>query len=256
MFSIQISKPHIFLIAWFFAAIFFGNASASLAADAAKPKEVSVLHMSSNFLGNVTFTLGDAATSIYMEKLGIEAFGGGDKMSQILIMNHRDKTFLQEPRSEWAKRAAKYKAKTKKDPFHKGYKLSKGSKAKVCGLNCTFYEVKAIKLDGSLEEQSNKKQIWLCDALQNSKGVSKQFAMEILRVFAQMEELPASLDGVLVRLKVDKGHKMVNMLDTYKVEKVKKAVELKVPKGYHRVKDEVALLWGDESSSADMFGSP
>lgn len=256
MFSIRFSKPYLCLSSWLIAALLFANSPDCLAAGAAKSKEVSVLHMSSNFLGNVTFTLGDAATSVYMEKLGIEAFGGGDKMSQILIMNHRDKTYLQEPRTEWAKRAAKYKAKTKKDPFHKGYKLSKGSKAKVSGLDCTFYEVKAVKLDGSLEEQSNKKQIWLCSTLQGSKGVSKQFAMEILRVFAQMEELPATLDGVLVRLKVDRGHKMVNMLDTYKVEKIKKSVDLKVPKGYHKVKDEVALLWGDESSSADMFGSP
>lgn len=256
MFSIRSSKLQLCLILCFNALMVSGGCPAGRAADTAKPKEVAVLHMSSTFLGNVTFTLGDPVTSIYMEKLGIEAFGGGDNMSQILIMNHRDKTFLQEPRSEWGKRAAKYKAKAKKDLNHKGFKLSKGSKAKVCGLNCTFYEVKAVKLDGTLEEQYSKKQIWLCETLHASKGVSKQFAMEILRVFAQIEELPASLKGVLVRLKVDKGQKMVSMLDTYKVEKVMKTVEMKVPKGYHRVKDEVALLWGDESGSADMFGSP
>jgi len=224
-------------------------------ADAPKPKDVWVLHMSSNFLGNVTFTLSETATSIYMEKLGIEAFGD-DKINQILIMNHRDKAYLQEPRSQWAKRAEKYKAKAKKDPDHKGFKLSKPSKAKVCGYNCNFFELKAIKKDGTLEEQAQKKQIWVCESLEGTKGVAKQFAMEILRVFAQLEELPGALAGVLVRLKVDRGRKMVTMLDTNKIEKVKKVVDMKVPKGYRRVKDEVALLWGDDSSTSDMFGSP
>lgn len=225
----------------------------SFAVEKLKPGEIWVLHMSSNFLGNVRFNLGDTATSIYMEKLGIEAFGD-EKMTQILICNHRDKTYLQEPRSEWKKRAAKYQQKSKKANV-KGFKISKGKKAKICGFNCLFYEVNAIRADGSIEPQSMKKQLWVCDELETGKGVAKQFAMEILRVFAQLDETP-NTGGVLMRLKADKSQKLVTMLDTYKVEKVKKSLELKIPKGYHRVKDEVALLWGDDSSNGDMFGAP
>lgn len=219
-----------------------------------KPGEIWTLHMSSNFLGNVAFNLSPTTTSIYMEKLGIEAFGD-EKMTEILILNHRDKTFLQEPRSEWKKRAAKYQAKTKKDTMYKGFKVSKGKNVKVCGLNCSFFELNAIKKDGTIEPQISKKQVWVCNELESGKGVSKQFAMEILRVFAQLESIP-STGGVLMRFKTDKSGKLVTMLDTYKVEKVKKTLQLKVPKGYHRVKDEVSLLWGDESGSGDMFGSP
>ncbi len=179
-----------------------------------KPGEIWILHMSSNFLGNVAFNLSPTTTSIFMEKLGIEAFGD-EKMTEILILNHRDKTYLQEPRSEWKKRAAKYQAKAKKDTLYKGYKVSKGKNVKICGLNCSFFELNAIKKDGKIEPQANKKQLWVCDELESGKGVSKQFAMEILRVFAQLEAIP-STGGVLMRFKADKSGKLVTMLDTYK----------------------------------------
>lgn len=231
-----------------------GSAPPSQAGNKLKPGEVWVLHMSSNFLGNVTFNLSDATTSIYMEKLGLEAFGD-EKMTQILICNHRDKTYLQEPRSEWEKRANKYKSKNKKTTSYSGYKVSKPKPAKVCGLNCSFVEVNAIRKDGTIEPQDQKKQIWVTQELETGKGVAKQFAMEILRVFAQLEETPKT-GGVLLRLKADKSRKLVTMLDTYKIEKVKKSLEVKIPKGYQRVKDEVALLWGDDSTTGDMFGSP
>lgn len=234
--------------------VLVGCAAPSRAGGKLKPGEAWVLHMSSNFLGNVTFNLSDSTTSIFMEKLGLEAFGD-EKMTQILICNHRDKTFLQEPRSEWQKRASKYKSKNKRHATYKGFKISKAKPAKVCGLNCSFYEVNAIKADGSIEPQDMKKQLWVTQELETGKGVAKQFAMEILRVFAQLEETP-NTGGVLLRLKADKSRKLVTMLDTYKVEKVKKALELRVPKGYRRVKDEVALLWGDDSTTGDMFGSP
>lgn len=245
---------HLLLVSFILAAMGGYCAAPCAASDRLKPGEIWILHMSSNFLGNVAFNLGDSTTSIYMEKLGIEAFGD-EKMTEILICNHRDKTYLQEPRSEWKKRAAKYQAKSKKDAQYKGFKVTKGKATKICGLNCSFYEINAIKLDGTLEKQANKKQLWVCDELESGKGVAKQFAMEILRVFAQIDSIP-STGGVLMRLKADKSGKLVTMLDTYKVEKSKKALKLKVPKGYHRVKDEVALLWGDESSSGEMFGSP
>ncbi len=244
---------HLLAVSLILAVMAANSVIACRAASTLKPGECWVIHMSSNFLGNVTFNMGDSATSIYMEKLGIEAFGD-DKMKEILILNHRDKTYLQEPRSQWKKRAAKYQAKSKNSDV-KGYKVSKGTKAKICGLNCVFFEVKAIKKDGTLEPQNQRKQLWVCEELDTGKGVAKQFSMEILRVFAQLDELPSTL-GVLVRLKANKSGKLVTMLDTYKIEKSKKLVELKVPKGYHRVKDEVALLWGDESSTGDMFGSP
>ena len=249
---LRISFFHLFAVL-LIALVAGSSCIASYAGDKLKPGEIWVLHMSSNFLGNVRFNLGDTATSIYMEKLGIEAFGD-EKMTQILICNHRDKTYLQEPRSQWKKRAAKYQAKSKKANV-KGFKISKGKKAKVCGLNCMFYEVNAIRMDGTVDPQNMKKQLWVCDELETGKGVAKQFAMEILRVFAQLEETP-NTGGVLMRLKADKSQKLVTMLDTYKVEKLKKTLDLKIPKGYHRVKDEVALLWGDDSTTGDMFGSP
>lgn len=235
--------------------IFAGLSAGPCRADGKlKPGEIWILHMSSNFLGNVAFNLSPTTTSIFMEKLGIEAFGD-EKMTEILILNHRDKTYLQEPRSEWKKRAAKYQAKAKKDTSIKGFRVTKGKNVKICGLDCSFFELNAIKNDGKIEPQANKKQLWVCNELESGKGVSKQFAMEILRVFAQLESIP-STGGVLMRFKADKSGKLVTMLDTYKVEKVKKTLQLKVPKGYHRVKDEIALLWGDESGSGDMFGSP
>ena len=236
------------------AALLVGAWTPCLAGGKLKPGEAWVLHMSSNFLGNVTFNLRDNTTSIFMEKLGLEAFGD-EKMTQILICNHRDKTYLQESRTEWQKRASKYKSKNKKGASYKGYKVSKAKPAKVCGLNCSFFEVNPIKLDGTVEQVEDKKQIWVTQDLETGKGVAKQFAMEILRVFAQLEETPTT-GGVLLRLKANKSRKLVTLLDTYKVEKVKKALELKIPKGYRRVKDEVALLWGDDSTTGDMFGSP
>jgi len=244
------------LVSSFLVVIFASHCAlpSSAAGGSLKPGECWLMHMSSNFLGNVTFSLGNTATSVFMEKMGIEAFGD-DKVNQILILNHRDKTYLQEPRTEWRKRAAKYQAKAKKDSLYKGFKVSKGKKAKIAGLNCTGYDVNPVRKDGTVDLVNQKKQLWVTEELDSNKGVARQFAMEILRVFAQLEELPVTA-GVLVRLKADKGRKMVTMLDTYKVEKGKKTVELKVPKGYHRVKDEVALLWGDDSSTGDMFGAP
>lgn len=234
------------------------NMSPCFAVDAKASAKTSVdcwvLHQSSNFLGNVKMTIGGTATSLYLEKLGIESFAD-DKMTEVLILNHRDKTFLQEPRSQWKKRAEKYKAKSKQSASNfKGFKMSKGVKAKVAGTDCMFFEVKAIKKDGTLEPQEMRKQIWVSDTLVPGKGVAKQFVLEILRVFAQLDELPSTM-GVLMRVKADKGRKLVTMLDTYKVEKSKTSIEMKVPKGYHRVKDEVSLLWGDDSGS-DMFGGP
>jgi hypothetical protein len=245
---------HMMLVLLILASIGGYCATPCAASGKLKPGEIWILHMSSNFLGNVAFNLGESTTSIFMEKLGIEAFGD-EKMTEILILNHRDKTYLQEPRSEWKKRAAKYQAKTKKDGAYKGFKVTKGKQTKICGLNCNFFEINPVKLDGTIEKQFNKKQLWVCEELETGKGVAKQFAMEILRVFAQLEAVP-STGGVLMRLKADKSGKLVTMIDTYKVEKSKKPFQMKVPKGYHRVKDEVALLWGDESGGGDMFGAP
>ncbi|MBX9949244.1 MAG: hypothetical protein K2Y39_08775 [Candidatus Obscuribacterales bacterium] len=242
------------LVPLLIAVLLFGTAAPSPAGGKLKPGEAWVLHMSSNFLGNVTFNLSDNTTSVFMEKLGLEAFGD-EKMTQILICNHRDKTYLQESRAQWQKRAAKYKSKNKKTTNYKGYKVSKSKPAKVCGLNCSFFEVNPIRLDGTVEPVDDKRQIWVTQELETGKGVAKQFAMEILRVFAQLEETPTT-SGVLLRLKANKSRKLVTMLDTYKIEKVKKGLELKIPKGYRRVKDEVALLWGDDSTNGDMFGSP
>lgn len=236
------------------AVLIAGLAAPSTAGGRLKPGEAWVLSMSSNFLGNVTFSLSDTTTSIFMEKLGLEAFGD-EKMAQILICNHRDKTFLQEPRTEWEKRASKYKSKNKKTSNFKGFKVSKAKPATVCGLKCNFFDVNAIRKDGTIEPQLMRKQVWVTQELETGKGVAKQFATEILRVFAQLEETP-NTGGVLLRFKADKSRKLVTMLDTYKVEKVKKTIQMKVPKGYRRVKDEVALLWGDDSTNSDMFGSP
>lgn len=223
---------------------------------AAENKDVTwVLSESSNFIGNVTVNLSGNAISLYMEKLELEAFAD-DRKATVAIVNHRDKTFLEETRAQWKARANKYQAKSKKDHDIKAYKMVKGAKTKICGVATDFYEIKAIKLDGSLDNLTRKKQIWVSQDVLPGKMNSKDFLLEILKVFAQLDDIPDSL-GVLLRLKTVKGGKLVSVLDTYKIEKSHKVISLKVPKGYRRVKDEVALLWGDDSdTSTDMFGSP
>lgn len=223
---------------------------------AAERKDVTwVLSESSNFLGNVTVNLSGTAISLYMEKLELEAFAD-DRRATVAIVNHRDKTFLEETRAQWKARANKYQAKNKKDPGVKGYKMIKGPKTKICGIPSDFYEIKAIKLDGTLDNLTRKKQIWVSQEMLPGKINSKVFLLEILKVFAQLDDVPDSL-GVLLRFKTIKGGKLVSVLDTYKIEKSHKVISLNVPKGYRRVKDEVALLWGDDSdTSTDMFGGP
>lgn len=225
-------------------------------AVAAEAKDVTwVLSESSNFLGNVTVNLSGSAISLYMEKLELEAFAD-DKKATVAIVNHRDKTFLEETRAQWKARANKYQAKAKKDPEVKGYKMIKGAKTKICNVSTDYYEIKAVKLDGTLDNLTRKKQVWVTREVLPGNMNSKSFLLEILKVFAQLDDIPDSL-GVLLRLKTVKGGKMVSVLDTYKIEKSHKVISLKVPKGYRRVKDEVALLWGDDSdTSSDMFGAP
>ncbi|HEY9787959.1 MAG TPA: hypothetical protein V6D17_21400 [Candidatus Obscuribacterales bacterium] len=226
---------------------------------AADKTSTRVFYQSSNFVGTITTKVSPNGMSMYFDKPELESAFDRAR-NKVLLLNHRDKTYMEETGQQWEQRAKKWQKKSKPDPNYIGFKMIKASTSeKIAGQKTVRYDIVGVKCDGKLETGVNhKKQIWVSPDVVLEDLASRQFVRDILKLFAQVETIPEQR-GALLRVSAEKGKKMVVMFDTYKVEKVKEPINVKVPKNYKRVKDEVALLWGDtgeEGSVDSLMGRP
>lgn len=233
--------------------IWFCCCASARPASGAAPKNAWVLHQSSNYLGTLQTRIGPTGSAVTIDKLGLDAVSSY-KAGTVLMINRQDKLYVEETLPVWRERFAKL-TNAKKD-VHVGSKIEplKNRDLTISGYRTTAFKVTDHLGDGHCDEY----EIWFCPDI-HLNVEQREFAQTLLRSMAKMDKLPQHKGWPLRLCKVT-PQKRITLVDTFKVERTVENWDARVPKGFKRVKDEVALMWGEEGDNSDkstsMFHMP
>lgn len=212
-----------------------------------------IMHSSSNYLGTMTIKVTQSAISIYIDKAEIEGYAA-KKDRKVVIMNHRDKIYMAENLEQWQKRMAKYKKSNENEPA--GVKVVRGKTSTIAGYKAIELKLVPIDHKGGRSSTRGLIEVWVTPEIASSESEIRKFFGDFFRVMAQVQNVPTEY-GALLRMRAEKlgQSRWITVMDTYKIEKSSEELSLKVPKGYKKVEDEVALFWG-ETGESDLNAMP
>lgn len=215
----------------------------------AAPKKTWVLHMSSNFLGTMKCKINESGVSLNFDKAELEAQACRES-NKVLLLNHRDKTYFQETRTAWKGRADHYSKKPLKRGIE-GFKVVKCGTEKVGGYKAVHYKMLAT-VNGKVEPLRGRLEAWIAPDIRPDHPDTQTFMSQVLRVMARVDRLPSEY-GAILKVKREHNGKMMLVVDTYKIETKNEKIAFGLPPGkWRKVKDEIALFWGDQEEVGSM----
>lgn len=225
-----------------------GSSVESKPASSNASKSAWVLHQSSNYLGTLQTRIGPTGSSVTIDKLGLDAVSSY-KSGNVLMMNRQDKLYVENPLPVWREKFGKLT--NSKKNTHSETKLIplKEKDMKISGYKTSAFKV----IDRQCNGQCQEFEIWFCPDI-HLNPEQREFAHTLLRSMVKLDKLPQNKGWPLRFCKVT-PEKRITVIDTFKVERTAENWNATVPKGFKRVKDEVALMYGEDDENSDRSAS-